>query len=234
MSQTSPHSGGIIPSYTVGNSLESSCRYVDHFCPSRPGVTPGLQDHFHTSVWCKTRLPGPPLLPSGKLVNPTTPSWEFPGIVPRNSWNTAGPLPWYHTRTRGPPSRVLLGLLSTPVALLGKTRLPGIRIPRNFSERPLLYHPVPKVYKRYAFKRQNTPHITVSFREQFISQCLVGSHIRTKPVVKVYICVCARHIDKSQITHSVLVFQRTVYCHWHCAFRFQRTVFFSALTKEKA
>ena len=66
--KTSPHSGGIIPSYTVRNSLESSCRHVGHFCPSRPGVTPGLQDHFYTSVWCKTRPPGPPLPPSGELL----------------------------------------------------------------------------------------------------------------------------------------------------------------------
>ena len=94
---------------------------MDHFCPSRPGVAPGLQDHFYTSVWCKTRPPGPPLPPSRELVDPTAPSWEFPGIVPRNSWNTAGPLSWYHARTRGPPSRVLLGLLSTPVALLGES-----------------------------------------------------------------------------------------------------------------
>ena len=134
--KTSPYSGGIIPSYTVGNSLESSCRHVDHFCPSRPGVTPGLQDHFYTSVWCKTRPPGPLLPPSGELVDPTAPSWEFPRIVPRNSWNTAGPLSWYNTRTRGPPSRVLLGLLSTPVALLGETRPLGIHILRDFSERP--------------------------------------------------------------------------------------------------
>ena len=134
--KTSPYSGGIIPSYTVGNSLESSCRHVDHFCPSRPGVTPGLKDHSYTSVWCKTRPPGPPLPPSGELVDPTAPSWEFPGIVLRNSWNTAGPLSWYHTRTRGPPSRVLLGLQSTPVALLGKTIPLGIHIPRDFSERP--------------------------------------------------------------------------------------------------
>ena len=112
------------------------CRQVDHFCPSRPGVTPGLQDHFYTSVWCETRPPGPPLPPSGELVNPATPSWEFPGIVPRNSWNTAGPLSWYHTRTRGPPSRVLLGILSTPVTVLGETRPLGILIPRDFSERP--------------------------------------------------------------------------------------------------
>ena len=83
MSPSSPHSGGIIPSYTVGNSLESSSRHVDHFCPIRPGVTPGLQDHSYTSVWCNTRPlgplatrvwcntrpPGPPLPPSGGLVN---------------------------------------------------------------------------------------------------------------------------------------------------------------------
>ena len=43
--KTSPYSGEFIPGYTVGNSLESSCSHVDHFCPSRPGVIPGLWDH---------------------------------------------------------------------------------------------------------------------------------------------------------------------------------------------
>ena len=56
---------------------------MDHFCPSRPGVTPGLKDHSYTSVWCNTRPlgplaacvwcntrpPGPPLPPSGELLN---------------------------------------------------------------------------------------------------------------------------------------------------------------------
>ena len=134
--KTSPYSGEIIPSYTVGNSLESSCRHVDHFCPSRPDITPGSQDHFYTSVWCKTRPPGPLLPPSRELLDPTASSWEFPGIVPRNSLNTAGPLSWYNSRTRGPPSRVLLGLLSTPIALLGETSPLGIHILRVISERP--------------------------------------------------------------------------------------------------
>ena len=41
-----PYSGEFVPSYTVGNSLESSRRHVDHFWPIRPGVTPGLEDHL--------------------------------------------------------------------------------------------------------------------------------------------------------------------------------------------
>ena len=95
--------GEFVPSYTVENSLESSCRHVDHFCPSRPGVTPGLQDHSYTSVWCNTRPPGPPLPPSGELVPNNTPL-GIPWNCAANSWNSAGPLSWYNTRTRGPPS----------------------------------------------------------------------------------------------------------------------------------
>ena len=95
--------GEFVPSYTVGNSLESSCRHVDHFCPSRPGVTPGLQDHSYTSVWCNTRPPGPPLPPSGELV-PNNTLLGIPWNCAANSWNTAGPPSWYNTRTRGPPS----------------------------------------------------------------------------------------------------------------------------------
>ena len=87
---------------------------MDHFCPSRPGVTPGPQDHSYTRVWCNTRPLGPPSArvwcntrplgppsarvwcntrppgplqsPSGELVIPAIPSWEFPGIAPLNSW----------------------------------------------------------------------------------------------------------------------------------------------------
>ena len=40
----------------------------------------------------------------------------------------------------------------------------------------------------------------------YISQCLVGNHICTKPVFKVCVCVCARHILKDGITPSVVVF----------------------------
>ena len=36
------------------------------------------------------------------------------------------------------------------------------------------------------------------FQRTVISQCLVGNHICTKPVVKVCMCVCARHIVKRQ------------------------------------
>ena len=36
--------------YTAGNSLESSRRHVDHFCPSLPGITPGLKDHRYSST----------------------------------------------------------------------------------------------------------------------------------------------------------------------------------------
>ena len=160
--------------------------------------------------WCNTRPPGPllhqclvqnqaqgPLLPlSRELVDPTAPSWEFPGIVPRNSWNTAGTLSWHNTRTRGPPPGVLLGFLPPPVALLGETRPLGSFLPRDFSSGPDSSHLIAQVCvcMYHAFKRQNTPHITVfSFREQFISQCLVGSHNCTKPVVKriyIYISLC--------------------------------------------
>ena len=163
--------------------------------------------------WCNTRPPGPllhqclvqnqaqgPLLPlSRELVDPTAPSWEFPGIVLRNSWNTAGTLSWHNTRTRGPPPGVLLGFVPPPVALLGETRPLGSFLPRYFSSGPDSSHLIAQVCvcMYHAFKRQNTPHITVfSFREQFISQCLVGSHNCTKPVVKriyIYLCVCETH-----------------------------------------
>ena len=78
----------------------ASRRHVDHFCSSLPGVTPGPQDHSYphvwcntrplgpltARVWCNTRPPGPLQPPSGELVIPATPSWEFPGIVPLHSW----------------------------------------------------------------------------------------------------------------------------------------------------
>ena len=190
---------------------------MDHFCPSSPGVTPGPQDHSYTRVWCNTRPlgplsarvwcntrpPGPLQPPSGELVMPATPSWEFPGIMLRNSWNSAGPLSWHSTRTQGPPPGVLLGLLPPPVALLGETRPLGSFLPRDFSSGPDLLNLIAQVCACACItllKRQNTPHITVfSFREQFISQCLVGSHNCTKPVVKriyIYMCVCVRHIIK--------------------------------------
>ena len=87
------------------NSLESSCRHVDHFCPSRPGVTPGLQDHSYTSVWCNTRPlgplsarvwcntrpPEPPLPPSGELVT----NYTQLGIP----WNCAAKLLEYRWTT---------------------------------------------------------------------------------------------------------------------------------------
>ena len=124
----------------------ASRRHVDHFCPSRPGVTPGLQDHSYTRVWCNTRPlgplparvwcytrpPGPPLPPSGELVFQLYPV----GNALELCSETSGPLSWYHTRTRGPPSWVLLGILLTSVALLGETRPLGFLIPRDFSERP--------------------------------------------------------------------------------------------------
>ena len=63
-------------------------------------VTPGPQDHSYprvwcntrplgplsARVWCNTRPPGPLQQPSGELVIPATPSWNFPGIVPLHSW----------------------------------------------------------------------------------------------------------------------------------------------------
>ena len=137
----------------------ASRRNVGHFCPSRPGVTPGPQDHSYTRVWCNTRPlgplsarvwcntrpPGPLQPPSGELVIPAAPSWEFPGIVPQNSWNTAGTLSWHNTRTRGPPPIVLLGLLPPPVALLGETRPLGSLLPRDFSSGPDSSHLIAQV-----------------------------------------------------------------------------------------
>ena len=129
---------------------------------------------------------------------------------------------------------VLLGILSTPVALLGETRPLGFYLPLDFSERPYLYHPVSKVCVRYTFKRQNTLYIAgVSFREQFISQCLVGSHICTKPVVKVYMCVCETSL-KDGATHSVLVFQRTFYCRRHFVLSFPENSFFFSTSRRKS
>ena len=96
----------------------ASRRHVDHFCPSRPGVTPGPQDHSYTRVWCNTRPlgplsarvwcntrpPGPLQPPSGELVIPATPSWEFPGIVPQNSWTfLLGSYQDSRTTSRNPP-----------------------------------------------------------------------------------------------------------------------------------
>ena len=54
-------------------------------------------------VWCNTRPPGPPLPPSGELVTNNAPL-GIPWNCAANSWNIAGPLSWYHTRTQGPPS----------------------------------------------------------------------------------------------------------------------------------
>ena len=90
--------------YTAENSLDSSRRNVDHFCPHLPGITPGLKDHHYSSTPGIT--PGLKdhlcrLLGNLYLV---LHRWEFPGIAPQSSWNTAGYPSWYHTRTRGPPS----------------------------------------------------------------------------------------------------------------------------------
>ena len=90
--------------YTAGNSLDSSGRHVDHFCPRLPGITPGLKDHRYSSTPGITpdlkdhlcRLLGNLYLVLHR--------WEFPGIAPQSSWNTAGYPSWYYTRTRGPPS----------------------------------------------------------------------------------------------------------------------------------
>ena len=30
-------------------------RHVDHICPNRPGVIPGLKDHYHTAL---VKIPG--------------------------------------------------------------------------------------------------------------------------------------------------------------------------------
>ena len=151
---------------------------MDHFCPSRPGVTPGLQDHSYTSVWCNTRPLGPPPPVSGIIPGlqdllcrllgnwyPTTPCWEFPGIVPRTPGilldHSPGIIPGLKDHLPG----VFLGILPTPVALLGKTRPLGFYLPRDFSERPYLYHSVSKVCACYTFKRQNTPYIAVFLSE---------------------------------------------------------------------
>ena len=67
------------------------------WCNTRPLGT------LSASFWCNTRPPGPPLPPSGELVPNNTPL-GIPWNCAANSWNTAGPLSWYHTRTRGPPS----------------------------------------------------------------------------------------------------------------------------------
>ena len=114
----------------------ASHRHVDHFCPSRPGVTPGPQDHSYTRVWCNTRPlgplsarvwcntrpPGPLRPPSGELVIPATPSWEFLGIAPLNSWTFL--LESYQdsrTTSRSPPWNPC----RLPTPCLVKTRLLG-------------------------------------------------------------------------------------------------------------
>ena len=130
-----------------------------------------------------------------------------------NSWNTAGPLSWYNTRTRGPPSR-------SPPWNPADSRRPCLVKPglqdsiylapavRNHI-RTIRY---PKCVCIALLKRQKTSYVLVFLSENsYISQCLVGYHICTKPVFKV--CVCARHILKDGITPQCsCVFQRTVYC----------------------
>ena len=103
---------------------------MDHFCPSRPGVTPGLQDLLCRLLgnWC-----------------PTKPRWEFPGIVPRTPGIPLDHSPGIIPGLEDHLPEVLLGILPTPVALLGETRPLGFYLPRDFSERPYLYHPVSKV-----------------------------------------------------------------------------------------
>ena len=114
------------------------------------GIIPGLQDLLCRLLrnWC-----------------PTTPRWEFLGIVPRTPGisldHSLGIIPGLEDHL----PEVLLGILPAPVALLDETRPLGFYLSRDFSERPYLYHPVPKVYVRYAFKRQNTPYIAVFLSE---------------------------------------------------------------------
>ena len=110
-----------------------------------------------------------------------------------NSWNTAGPLTWYNTRTRGPPARSppwnpadsLRPCLVKPDPQDSTSLAPSVR---NHI-RTIRY---PKCVCVALLKRQNTPYVLVFLSENsYISQCLVGNHIYTKPVFKV--CVCETH-----------------------------------------
>ena len=114
------------------------------------GIIPGLQDLLCCLLgnWC-----------------PTTPRWEFPGIVPRTPGIPLDHSPGIIPGLEDHLPEVLLGILPTPVALLGETRPLGFYLPRDFSERPYLYHPVSKVCVRYTFKRQNTQYIALFLSE---------------------------------------------------------------------
>ena len=111
---------------------------MDHFRPNRPGVTPGLQDHSYTSVWCNTRPLEPPLPPSGELVPNNTPL-GIPWNCAANSCISLDHTPGITPGLEDHLSEVLLGILPTPVALPDETRPLGFYLPRDFSERPYLY-----------------------------------------------------------------------------------------------
>ena len=115
--------------YTAGNSLESSRHHVNHFCPSLPGITPGLKDHRYSSVPGVT--PGLKdylcrLLGNLYLV---LHRWEFPGIAPQSSWNTAGHPSGITPGLEDHLAVVLLGISGTPLTLRQDRRRPSLAIP---------------------------------------------------------------------------------------------------------
>ena len=74
----------------------------------------------------------------------------------------------------------------------------------------------------------------VFFQRTVISQCLVGSHIRTKPVVKVYFDVCARHIEKAGLP-TVFVYNSEQFIAVGIVLFVPEDSFpFQQITKEKA
>ena len=175
---------------------------MDHFCPSRPGVTPGPQDHSYTRVWCNTRPlgplsarvwcntrpPGPLQPPYGELVIPATPSWEFPGIAPLNSWTFL--LESYQdsrTTFRSPPwNRCRL-----PTPCLVKTRPLGFLSSRLQVRGRNCTTRYPKCSSVRFSKDRNRRIFAVFLSENSLfPKCLVGDHIWTKPVIKVLLCVC--------------------------------------------
>ena len=164
--------------YTAVNSLESSRRHVGHFCPSLPGITPGLKDHRYSSTLSITPgLKGSPLLLSGEFVPSVTPLGtplelrRNPPGIPLDTLPGITPGLEDHLRCR-PPWNLWNSADSSSGStspLSGNTRPPRFYLPRAFSQEPYLYHPIFKVCVCVALKNSITPCVLVlDFREQFM------------------------------------------------------------------
>ena len=201
---------------------------MDHSWPSRPGVTPGLKDHPHSSAWCNSRLPGSPLQPSGEFVLSGTTlgiPWNCAAILLEYRWMPLGITPGLEDHL----VKVLLGISGTPLTLRPDRRRPSLVIPGPQDSIFLapsvgtIFVPsgIQSVCVCRTFKRQYYAVCSCAFFQrtvQFFPSVLVGNHICTSRYLK---CVCARHTKRQCYPKCSCAFQRTVYARWQCVVFFR-------------